>query len=73
VDDLLYKDFLDTIVAGVKYRIMAMPGKEWTNLTAADVNYRLWRRGLSRAKIIAEKGRTRRSQEVNPRQFCIEC
>lgn len=72
-DSILHDNFLDTIVAGVKYRILGMPNKEWSSAKGSQENYIVWRRGISNIKSVAEKGYTKRSQEVNPRQFCIEC
>lgn len=66
VDDILYEDWLDAIVAGVKFRLLAMPNKEWTDKKGSNVYYTEWRRGISRARAKVHKAYSRHPQEVNP-------
>lgn len=69
IDDFIYEDYLDTIVAGVKWRIMSMPGKEWSNPRAAQRNYIEWRRGCSKVKAMVMKSFSKIPIEVHPRTF----
>ena len=68
-DENLYEDHLETIIAGVKDRILKMPGKPWTNQTAARQAYIDWRRGVSKARSMFDKGYTNNPQTVYPKSF----
>lgn len=68
-DERIYEDYLETIVAGVKARILTMPGKPWTNQTAARQADIDWRRGTSHARSRFDKGYTNNPQTVNPQSF----
>lgn len=68
-DENLYEDHLETIIAGVKDRILKMPGKPWTNQTAARQSYIDWRRGVSKARSMFDKGYTNNPQTVYPQSF----
>jgi len=68
-DESLYEDHLETIAAGVKSRILKMPGKPWYNKAAAFDAHVTWRRGISKARSNFDKGYTKQSQSVYPRSF----
>ena len=68
-DENLYEDHLETIAAGVKARILRMPGKPWHNRLASQQSHIDWRRGLSKARANFDKGYTRNPQTVNPVSF----
>ena len=68
-DENLYEDHLETIIAGVKSRILRMPGKTWHNKAGAYDAYVTWRRGVSKARANFDKGYTNTPQVVNPRSF----
>ena len=68
-DERIYEDYLETIVAGVKARILIMPGKPWTNQTAARQADIDWRRGVSHARSMFDKGYTNNPQTVYPQSF----
>jgi len=67
--DVLYEDYAETIAAGAKYRILSNANKEWSNSKMMEINYRKWRRGLSRAKMRRNKNFTHVSQHANWRSF----
>lgn len=69
VDDILMEDWLDVISAGVRYRLLNMPNKEWTDPNVAALMYVDWRRGLSRARMKMLKSYSGKPLEVNPRYF----
>ena len=50
VEDLLYEDWVEPIVAGAKARILALPGRDWTDPQTAAMNYRFFRMGISEVK-----------------------
>jgi len=50
VDDILYEDWVEPIIAGAKARILALPGRDWTDPQTAAMNYRFFRMGISEAK-----------------------
>jgi hypothetical protein len=69
VDDCLLEDWVDTIAAGVKYKIMSMPGKEWTDPAGAAMYYVEYKRGVSRARMKVLKAFSGTPLEVTPRLF----
>jgi len=68
-DEFLYEDHITTIAAGVVARILAMPGKAWTDEKAAGRAYWEWRRGVSKARSNFDRNYTRDPAEVYPRSF----
>lgn len=64
VDDVLFDDWSEAIVARAKSTLLNMPSKEWTNPAAAALAERDWRRVLSRAKAEAEAEGSNQSQTV---------
>lgn len=69
VDDALFDDWLDEIAAGVKYRLLSMPNKEWSDARGAQQNYLAWKRGISKARLKVRKSFTDDPLEVHPRKF----
>lgn len=69
VDDRLYDDWVEAIVAGAKARLFVMPNKDWTNLDLVRPNEILARRGMTRANKKRAKSRTGKSLSVKPRSF----
>jgi len=63
VDDFLFEDWSEAIVAGAKWKILAQPGKEWTDPPAAEYYRREWRKYLSQAKAQTLMGATGVYQE----------
>lgn len=55
VDDRLYEDWVEPIVAGAKARLMASPGKDWTDPNSAALNYRFFRKGIADAMTRLQK------------------
>ena len=68
-DENLYEDHLETIAAGVRSRILNMPGKPWYSRLSAQQAHIDWRRGVSKARANFDKGYTRNPQAVNPVSF----
>lgn len=68
-DENLYEDHLETIAAGVRARILKMPGKPWYNRLASHQAYIDWRRGVSKARANFDKGYTNTPQTVYARSF----
>lgn len=66
VPDILYEDWLEPLLSGIKARLQSLPNKPWTDLESAQINYNTYRRGISRAKMIVNKGHTRNSTHVKP-------
>jgi hypothetical protein len=58
--------WLDEITSGAKARLMAMPGKAWTNPNAAMYNQRLYEDGLLEAKILMAHDKVLGSVRVKP-------
>lgn len=58
IDTDIFEDWSEALVAGAKWRIMKMPGQEWSNRSAANDYKREWRKYLSQAKKQAISGGT---------------
>jgi hypothetical protein len=69
VDPLIYEHHLDTIVAGVKYKVLSMPGKEWSENRASREAFTQYRRGLSSCKARVMRRYSGWPMEVSPRSF----
>lgn len=57
VDDTLFNDWADEIVAGALARVYAIPGQPFTNFAAVDGQRALFLMGVGRAKLQAETGK----------------
>jgi hypothetical protein len=69
VDALIMEHHLDAIVAGVKHKILSMPGKEWSNKFSARENFIMYRRERSAAKGRVMRRYSGWPMEVSPRSF----
>jgi hypothetical protein len=69
VDDILFERWLEAIAAGTRWKVLSMPGKEWTDKNTAAENYIEFRRGISRARMLRLKEFSTKAQTVNPRPF----
>jgi len=68
-DEFLFEDHIDTIAAGVKFRILKMPGKVWSDQNASKQNWIDWRRGVTKARANQDRGHTKNPQTVYPVSF----
>ena len=68
IDDILYNDYVEPIVAGAKYRLMTIPGQAWSNPGLAQYNESLWKRGMSEARRKISQYTSQRKR-VNWRRF----
>lgn len=50
VDDSLFEDYSEAIVAGAKWKLMGQTGKEWSDPKGAEVYRKEYRRKLSQTK-----------------------
>lgn len=50
IDDFILEDWSDAIVAGAKWKLLSMPGKDWSDPGAGEFYRREWRRYMSQAK-----------------------
>lgn len=67
VNDVLFNDWVETIVAGAHARIVVVPGQFYTaSPTRSEMEFRL---GISQARGVALRGRTQSSLTVSPRPF----
>ena len=67
--DLLYDDWLEAIAHGAKWKLMVLPGKDWSNPELAEYHRREFRKGCTAAFAKRLKGGGDRSITVWPRQF----
>jgi hypothetical protein len=63
IDTDIFEDWSEALIEGAKYRILKQPGKAWTDLQAAEVSRREYRKYLSQAKQAAMSGGTSVHQE----------
>jgi len=56
VDDVLFEDHSEAIVAGAKWKLLSMPGKEWTDLENALIYRQKFKKYMSAAKARVLKG-----------------
>jgi hypothetical protein len=56
VPEFLFEDWSEAIVAGTKWKILSMPGKDWSDPRAAAFYRSEWRKYLSQAKRQSVKG-----------------
>lgn len=69
IDDILYNDWVEPIIAGAKMRLMSIPGQPWTE-GGLSVYYRsIANRGMSEAKRKVQKNYTKAPGHVNWRAF----
>jgi hypothetical protein len=64
VDEELFEDWSEAIVAGAKSQLMAQPGKDWTDESMSEYYRRVYRKYLSQAKAYIERGRSGVYQET---------
>lgn len=69
VDNFLFDDWSEAIVCGTKFKILSMPGKEWSDARAAAHYEKMYKRYLSQAKRYAVKGGSGKDQGVNWKSF----
>jgi len=63
IDTDLFEDWSEAFVAGAKYKLLSMPGKDWTDKKSAEDFKRDWRKYLSQAKQHVLSGGTDIHQE----------
>jgi hypothetical protein len=59
LEDSLYRDYWQAIRAGALARLQEIPGQTWTNDKQAVTNGAKFDAGVGKAKIDANRGRTR--------------
>jgi hypothetical protein len=64
IDTNIFEDWSEALVAGAKWRILKMPGKEWSDSRAATEYRREYRKYLSEAKQHTISGGTSVHQET---------
>lgn len=69
VDDFLFEDWSEAIVAGAKWKILSMPGKDWTDQNTAQYYRSEWKKYLSQAKQETLKGGSAQAEGVEWQRF----
>jgi hypothetical protein len=64
VDDQLYNEWLEVIAHGAKHRLYSIPKQSFTDQTAAVQQLKLFRAGITRARIMVAKALSRASGSV---------
>lgn len=65
VDDVLYENWIDSIVSGALYRLMRM-NASWKDVGRAGDEYKFFLKGIADASLEATNGRTRAEDRVSP-------
>lgn len=61
VDDQIYNEWLETIANGARYRLYSIPKQPFTDQLAANQALKLFRMGVTRARMMVNKSLTRAS------------
>ena len=69
VEDSLYEDWLEEIVDGAKWKLLSMPGKEWSDEKGAELCRRKYKQGIRRAKARVMNGNSTYPSQVRWRSF----
>ncbi len=69
IDDFLFEDWSEALVAGAKWKILVMPGKEWSDAKMASFYNSEYRKYLARAKQAVIRGSSGYSDTVNWKSF----
>lgn len=67
LDDVLYRRWIEPLVAGALFRLRTTPGQPFTDLAAAAVAHADFWRGINRARIEANRGGAAASLSVQAR------
>jgi hypothetical protein len=67
--DVLYEDWLEAIAHGAKWKLMALPKKEWSDPDLAGYHEKEFRKGINKALARQIKGGGRQSVTAYPREF----
>jgi hypothetical protein len=71
LDDILFSDWAEEIAAGAIAILMAMPGQQFSNTTAAEFYRKAAEAGIARAKRVSRNGKMVASQRVMPVSFAF--
>ena len=66
IPDQIFNHYLDPVAAGAKWKLMAMPGMEWSNPSLSLYYRDIYMRGISDAKMSAIRGYNRSTMTINP-------
>ncbi len=69
IDDFLFEDWSEALVAGAKWKILTMRNKEWTDLNTGQFYRAEYRKYLSQAKQSVIRGGSGYSDTVNWKSF----
>lgn len=69
--DSVVNEYLDTLVAGAKHRLMMTPGKSWSNPQLSAYHRQEYEDGLVKAKIDILHERVQGSITAKPRRFGV--
>lgn len=69
LEDVLYTDWMDVLVAGTLARLHATKDQPWSSADRSLMRAREFRTGVQRARMEGSVGRVRASLSVRPRRF----
>ena len=70
VSDQLFTDWLEVLAAGAKSKLMAIPGKDWSNPSNSVFYEGLFQSGIAKAASRLNKQFTKTGLRVQLRRFC---
>ena len=71
IDDIIYNDHLNAIVAGAKGKLLMIPNQPWTNPSMASYYVGIYKKYASEAKAKIQRGFTREPGSVKWREFGV--
>lgn len=69
IEDVIFEDYAEAIAQGALYRLMASPGKAYTNTEMAVVNKGLFEQAINVARQRASRGHVRSNLSVKMRKI----
>lgn len=71
IDDIIYNDHLNAIIAGVKGKLLMIPNQPWTNTSMAGYYVSIYKKYASEAKAKIQRGFTKEPGRVKFREFGV--
>jgi hypothetical protein len=72
INDRIFDDWYDALAHGAKFKLMQIPGKEYTNLKGAQYHEQEFQRGIAKARIELNRGKMNSNLRcANLRRFTI--
>lgn len=71
IDDVIYNNHLNAVVAGAKAKLLMIPNQPWTNGSMASYYVSMYKKGVSEARAKIQRGFTNEPGRVKWREFGV--